>query len=164
MSARMSMLASSSGVSASRPPPPAPLPSPCPSRAWSCSSRQNSSACSSLGLTMLYCEPRSEKYTSKMVSNTRQCEEFFTSVAPRAYLNASRSSIGITLTASMASRFSVRLTGRPARRNSATKPDIRSMTGMRRYSSTDSSLAALAMSVWYLSSTWSVSLACCASM
>ena len=39
---------------------------------------------------------------------------FFTSVAPSAYLNASRSSSGMCLTASMASRFSVRLTGSPA--------------------------------------------------
>ena len=61
-----------------------------------------------------YSLPRSEKYTSKTVSNAFQWAAFFTSVAARAYLNASRSSSGMCLTASMASRFSVRLTGRPA--------------------------------------------------
>ena len=56
-----------------------------------------------------YSAPRSEKYTSNTVSNARQWALFFTSVAASAYLNASRSSIGMWVTASMASRFSVRL-------------------------------------------------------
>src|SRR5258705_5228507 len=47
-------------------------------------------------------------------------------VAPSAYLNASRSSMGMCCTASMASRFSVSDTGRPALRNSVTKPAKRS--------------------------------------
>ena len=66
--------------------------------------------------------PRIEKYTSKMVSNAFQWALFFTRVAASAYLNASRSSSGMWRTASMASRFSVRLTGIPALRSSLTKP------------------------------------------
>ena len=66
--------------------------------------------------------PRSEKYTSNTVSKARQWAWFFTSVAASAYLNASRSSSGMCLTASMASRFSVRLTGRPASRSSWMNP------------------------------------------
>src|SRR5262249_49112146 len=62
------------------------------------------------------------------VSNARQCALFFTIVAPSAYLNASRSSIGMCCTASIASRFSVSDTGMPALRSSATKPAIRSST------------------------------------
>ena len=71
---------------------------------------------------MRYSGPRRLKYTSNTVSNARQWELFLISVAPRAYLNASRSSIGMCCTASMASRFSVRLTGSPALRSSTTKP------------------------------------------
>jgi hypothetical protein len=77
-------------------------------------------------LASLYSGPRSEKYTSNTVSNERQCELFFTSVAASAYLNASRSSIGMWRTASIASRFSVRLTGSPALRSSTTNPASRS--------------------------------------
>src|SRR3954453_17470265 len=51
------------------------------------------------------------------------------SVAPSAYLNASRSSSGMCLTACMASRFSVRLTGRPASRSSRMNPLSRSSMG-----------------------------------
>src|SRR3954453_18164210 len=69
-----------------------------------------------------YSLPRSEKYTSNTVSNARQCVLFFTSVAASAYLNASRSEIGMWRTASIASRFSVRLTGRPASRSSWMNP------------------------------------------
>src|SRR5438067_12207095 len=76
--------------------------------------------------SMLYSEPRSEKYTSKMVSNAFQWALFFTNVAPRAYLNASRSSSGMCLIASMASRFSVNETGRPAPLSSWMKPERRS--------------------------------------
>ncbi len=67
-------------------------------------------------------DPRSEKYTSKTVSKAFQWALFFTRVAARAYLNASRSSSGMCCTASMASRFSVRLTGRPAARSSCDEP------------------------------------------
>ena len=71
---------------------------------------------------MRNCEPRRLKYTSNTVSNARQWVLFFTSVAASAYLNASRSSSGMCFTASIASRFSVRLTGRPACRSSWMKP------------------------------------------
>src|ERR1700736_3136337 len=57
-----------------------------------------------------------------MVSKAFQWELFLTSVAARAYLNASRSSRGMCWTASIASRFSVRLTGSPADRSSWMKP------------------------------------------
>ena len=118
-SARMSRWAISSAVSESIPPEP-PRPS-----AWPCSSciaRHMSSASEPSPSTRRYCGPRRLKYTSNTVSNERQWALFFTSVAPRAYLNASRSSIGMCCTASIASRFSVRLTGRPALRSSTTKP------------------------------------------
>src|SRR5947209_3131927 len=88
-------------------------------------SRNSSSSSTSLMSPfspMAYSLPRSEKYTSNTVSNARQCALFFTSVAARAYLNASRSEIGMWRTACMASRFSVRLTGRPASRSSCMKP------------------------------------------
>src|SRR5215510_1646407 len=84
-------------------------------------------ACSSVSA---YSRPRSEKYTSNTVSNTRQCEAFFTRVAPNAYLKASRSSRGMCWMAAMASRFSVRLTGRPAVRSSTMKPDSSSVSAM----------------------------------
>src|SRR5215510_9181984 len=84
-------------------------------------------ACSSVSA---YSRPRSEKYTSNTVSNTRQWEAFFTSVAPSAYLKASRSSRGMCWMAAMASRFSVRLTGRPAVRSSTMKPDSSSVSAM----------------------------------
>src|SRR5579859_2482353 len=71
---------------------------------------------------MLNWLPCNEKYTSKMVSNAFQCALFLTSVAARAYLNASRSSSGMCCTASIASRFSVRLTGSPAERSSWMNP------------------------------------------
>src|SRR6516225_5417666 len=58
-----------------------------------------------------------------MVSNAFQWALFLTSVAARAYLNASRSPSGMCFTASMASRFSVRLTGRPAALSSWMKPE-----------------------------------------
>ena len=70
----------------------------------------------------------SEKYTSNTVSKARQCELFFTSVAASAYLNASRSSSGMCWTASMASRFSVRLTGSPASRSSWMNPASSSLS------------------------------------
>src|SRR3954471_17801771 len=73
-----------------------------------------------------YSAPRSEKYTSKTVSKDFQWAWFFTSVAASAYLNASRSSRGMCWTASMASRFSVRLTGSPALRSSWMNPVNRS--------------------------------------
>src|SRR5437588_12901486 len=76
--------------------------------------------------SMLYSEPRSEKYTSKMVSNSFQWALFLTSGAPRAYLNASRSSSGMCLIASMASRFSVSETGSPAPLSSWMNPESRS--------------------------------------
>src|SRR5262245_58567250 len=123
-----SISASSSGVSCSPPPPP-----PRCSPSWPSISPMSSSrsamawACSSVSA---YSRPRSEKYTSKTVSNTRQCEAFFTSVAPRAYLKASRSSRGMCWMAAMASRFSVRLTGRPAVRSSTMKPDSSSVSAM----------------------------------
>ncbi len=75
---------------------------------------------------MLNSEPRREKYTSKIVSNAFQWAWFLTSVAARAYLNASRSSSGMCRTASIASRFSVSDTGSPAARSSWMKPAIRS--------------------------------------
>src|SRR5437879_2165685 len=88
---------------------PSPLPSP--SSSW-----------------MSYWGPRSEKYTSKTVSNAFQCELLFTRVAPRAYLKASRSSSGMWRTASVASRFSVSETGSPAARSSEMNPARRSST------------------------------------
>ena len=112
---------------------------------------------------MLYWAPRKLKYTSKTVSKARQWELFFTNVAPRAYLNASRSSRGMCCNASMASKFSVRLTGRPAFLSSTMNPDRRSSMGNRNQSS-DSSLAAFAMSDWYFKRMCKVSLACSASM
>src|SRR3954447_13202147 len=113
---------------------PPPLPSPCcgsPSRARLIISSISSSPPSSI----LYSAPRIEKYTSKMVSKAFQCALFFTRVAPRAYLNASRSSSGMCWSASMASRFSVRLTGRPAARSSWMKPARRSIIALRAYRS-----------------------------
>src|SRR4026208_294196 len=89
--------------------------------------------------TNLYSGPRRLKYTSNTVSKLRQCAWFLISVAPRAYLNASRSSIGMCCTASIASRFSVRLTGSPALRSSPTNPfsrssmaDVRAGSGLDR--------------------------------
>src|SRR4051794_23544245 len=113
----------SSGVSDSMPPPPEPRPSPC--CCSSCISRHISSSSESPS-TSLYSGPRRLKYTSNTVSNARQCELFFTIVAPSAYLNASRSSMGMCCTASIASRFSVNETGSPALRSSLTKPASRS--------------------------------------
>jgi hypothetical protein len=75
---------------------------------------------------MRYSGPRIEKYTSKTVSNAFQWALLFTRVAANAYLKASRSSRGMCLTASMASRFSVRLTGSPADRSSWMNPVRRS--------------------------------------
>src|SRR5256885_9893065 len=72
--------------------------------------------------------PRSEKYTSKTVSNAFQWALLFTSVAPKAYLKASRSSSGMWRTASVASRFSVNETGSPADRSSEMNPARRSST------------------------------------
>src|SRR5437763_368064 len=72
--------------------------------------------------------PRSEKYTSKTVSNAFQWALLLTRVAPRAYLKASRSSSGMWRTASVASRFSVRETGSPAARSSEMNPARRSST------------------------------------
>ena len=54
-----------------------------------------------------------EKYTSNTVSNTLWWPWCFTSVAPSAVLNASRSSSGTYSTARIASRFSVIDTGQP---------------------------------------------------
>ena len=70
--------------------------------------------------------PRNAKYTSNTVSKVFQCAWFFTNVAPSAYLNASRSSIGMWPTASIASRFSVSDTGNPAARSSWMNPARRS--------------------------------------
>src|SRR5262245_21317597 len=122
MSAWYSICMSSSGVRLSMAPPPM-RPSPC--RSSSCISRQKSSESPS---SSWYCGPRRLKYTSNTVSKARQCALFFTSVAARAYLKASRSSIGMWVTASMASRFSVSETGRPAARSSRMKPAMRSIT------------------------------------
>src|ERR687897_1045981 len=107
--------------------PPAPRsPSCCSASSPISSSRSGSSAiCSSVSA---YSRPRNEKYTSNTVSNTRQWAAFFTSVAPSAYLNASRSSRGTCCTAAIASRFSVRLTGRPAVRSSTMTPDSSSVS------------------------------------
>src|SRR3954447_13850897 len=108
---------------------PPPLPSPC----WGSPSRARliiSSISLSPPSSILYSAPRIEKYTSKMVSKAFQCALFLTRVAPSAYLNASRSSSGMCWSASMASRFSVRLTGSPALRSSWMKPVNRS--SMRR--------------------------------
>src|SRR5687767_11183711 len=91
-----------------------------------CSSSARSSSVASVPSPMAYSGPRSEKYTSKTVSNAFQWALLFTSVAASAYLKASRSSSGMCLTASMASRFSVRETGRPARRSSWMNPVSRS--------------------------------------
>src|SRR5271163_4162408 len=77
---------------------------------------------------------RSAKKTSKAVSKARQCEDDFTSVAASAYFSASRSSSGMCLTASAASRCSVNETGRPERRSSVTKPERRSSTDSARRS------------------------------
>ena len=157
ISAFINISAISSGVRPSMLPPLWPLPSPCICK--SCCSRHNSSF-SLPSWAMLYSGPRNEKYTSKMVSNARQWFWLFTNVAASAYLNASRSSIGISLTASIASKFSVRLTGKPALRSSTIKPDIKSRTGISStHLSTDSSFAALAMSVWYLRRMCNVSFA-----
>src|SRR5438105_7451188 len=71
--------------------------------------------------------PRSEKYTSKTVSNAFQGALLLTRVAASAYLKASRSSSGMWRTASMASRFSVNETGNPAARSSWMKPASRSI-------------------------------------
>ncbi|CAB4966765.1 unannotated protein [freshwater metagenome] len=76
-----------------------------------------------------YSLPLSEKYTSNTVSNARQWVLFFTNVAASAYLNASRFSIGMCVMASIASRFSVRLTGNPAARSSTMNPDRSSSIG-----------------------------------
>src|SRR4051812_22249006 len=107
---------------------------PSPSVPWSPSPSPSmssrSSARSSASSPMAWWPPRSEKYTSKTVSKAFQWAWFFTSVAASAYLNASRSSRGMCWTASMASRFSVRLTGSPALRSSWMKPVNRS--SMRR--------------------------------
>ena len=114
---------------------------------------------------MEYSGPRRLKYTSKTVSKERQCALFFTNVAPSAYLKASRSSNGMCEIACIASRFSVRLTGRPAFLNSVMNPARSSSIGQRRsIQSSDSSLAALAMSDWYFKRTCKVSFACSASM
>ena len=78
-----------------------------------------------------YCLPRSEKYTSNTVSKARQWALALMSVAASAYLNASRSSSGMCFTASMASRFSVRLTGSPASRSSRMNPFSSSSSGRR---------------------------------
>ena len=91
-------------------------------RICSRSSSRSPRSSSSPSSPMAYSLPRSEKYTSNTVSNARQCALFFTSVAASAYLNASRSDSGMWRTACIASRFSVRLTGRPASRNSCMKP------------------------------------------
>src|SRR4051794_27593766 len=91
-------------------------------RICSNSSSRSLKSSSSPSSPIAYSLPRSEKYTSNTVSYARQCVLFFTSVAASAYLNASRSEIGMWRTASIASRFSVRLTGSPASRNSWMKP------------------------------------------
>src|SRR6185437_8289070 len=75
---------------------------------------------------------RTAKNTSKAVSKARQCDELFTSVAASAYFRPSRSSSGMCLTASAASRCSVSETGKPERRSSVTKPARRSSTVARR--------------------------------
>src|SRR5690242_6303816 len=91
-------------------------------RICSISSSRSLKSSSSPSSPILYSLPRSEKYTSNTVSKARQCVLFFTSVAASAYLKASRSEIGMWRTASIASRFSVRLTGNPASRSSWMKP------------------------------------------
>src|SRR5579884_1344368 len=57
-----------------------------------------------------------------MVSKARQWALFLTRVAARAYLKASRSSMGMWRRASMASMSSVIDTGRPAARSSTMNP------------------------------------------
>ena len=120
----MRMFMSSSGVRPSIAPPPLPSPWPCSCCIWRMKSARSPSAPSPSEIA--YSGPRRLKYTSNTVSKERQCEWFFTRVAPSAYLNASRSSSGMCITASIASRFSVRLTGSPALRSSTMKPERRS--------------------------------------
>src|SRR5580658_8382039 len=130
-----SISASSSGVIPSPPPPPChdrrwPCAPPCPE---ACSSSDSSPSSPSSSPSAPPRPPvRTAKYTSKAVSKARQCEDDFTSVAARAYFSASRSSSGICLTASAASRCSVNETGRPERRSSVTKPERRSSTDSAR--------------------------------
>ncbi len=153
ISASMSICASSSRVRFP-PPPPDPASPDIPSRSSSSRSKPSPSS-STPGLY-------SEKYTSKTVSNAFQWWWCFTSVAPSAALNTSRSAMSTCSTARIASRFSVIETGKPADRSSWTKPWRRSSTGVLAAYFGDvplstSSLRAFAMSDWYFSSTWSVS-------
>src|SRR6202453_3547851 len=130
-----SISASSSGVMPSPPPPlcherRCPCAPPCPE---GCSPSDSSPSSPSSSPSAPPRPPvRTAKYTSKAVSKARQCEDDFTSVAASAYFSASRSSSGICLTASAASRCSVNETGRPERRSSVTKPERRSSTDSAR--------------------------------
>src|SRR5271156_6730675 len=127
--------ASSSGVMPSPEPPPFherpwPGPPPCPLALWSLSVSPSSSP--SPSPSAVPAPVRTAKKTSKAVSKARQCEDDFTKVAASAYFRLSRSSRGMCLTASAASRCSVSETGSPARRSSVTKPERRSSTGSAR--------------------------------
>src|SRR6202034_2917585 len=130
-----SISASSSGVMPSPPPPlcherRCPCAPPCPE---GCSPSDSSPSSPSSSPSAPPRPPvRTAKYTSKAVSKARQCEDDFTSVAASAYFSASRSSSGMCLTASAASRCSVNETGRPERRSSVTKPERRSSTDSAR--------------------------------
>ncbi len=104
---------------------------------------------------------RTAKNTSNAVSKARQCEDDLTRVAASAYFRPSRSSSGMCLTASAASRCSVNDTGKPERRSSVTNPERRSSKAQLTESS---SLAARSMSAWYFNRMWSVSRAPAASM
>src|ERR1700722_10895778 len=125
-----SISASSSGVMPSPPPPlcherRCPCPAPWPE---ACSASSSLSSFPSSPPAPPRPPPRTAKNTSKAVSRARQCEEDFTRVAANAYFSASRSSSGMCLTASAASRCSVSETGSPERRSSVTKPERRSST------------------------------------
>src|SRR5271155_282451 len=130
-----SISASSSGVMPSPPPPLCherrwPCEPPCPE---ACSPSSSSPSSPPPSPPAPPAPPvRTAKNPSKAVSKARQCEDDFTSVAASAYFSASRSSNGMCLTASAASRCSVRETGSPERRSSVTNPDRRSSTASAR--------------------------------